>query len=101
MNLNEFLERLRETPRCWKLTSGKYIRLRMADRSHVWTACPITSMGSRELYSSCHYRSVAEELGMERELRDQIVAAADMLPEHGYDHKLRAKLLEACGLEER
>lgn len=96
MTLEQFLEKLEQTPRDWVLdamvTQEQALSIRRG-----FMQCPISAM--RDGMGS-NYPSIAKELGLDIALANDIAKAADASPE-GYDPELRAKLLKACGLEVR
>lgn len=85
MTLEEFLERLRKTPRDWQVTQG------LIRRGNHWQ-CPITS-----LLDECAWRYdlIGSSIGLPHHLVRQIANAADDITG---ESELRARLLEACGL---
>lgn len=95
MNYEEFLEKLRATPRDWYVTYGRMIRL------NEKRACPLVAV-ARLLFpeaESFHPAEITRPrtlLGMEYALADKIADAADT---EAYP-QIRADLLAACGLTE-
>lgn len=87
MTLDEFIEKLRETPRTWETRGDGRIRL--------GGCCPISSLRMTE---ADYWLRVSQELGLDRDLAETIVIAADNWDHH--DAPLRARLLDACGLVE-
>jgi hypothetical protein len=85
MTLEEFLVKLRETPRNWLVTAGDDIRT-------VGGMCPLEVVADVPKFA---FEIAALELSIDRKLRSRIVMAADT--EHR-EPEVRAKLLEACGL---
>jgi hypothetical protein len=78
MILDEFLVKLRETPRDWLLTKDKAIIRR--------DGC----------YELCPRLAVDGAVELPQEVKNAIYAAADN--KSGHDHFLRRQLLAACGL---
>lgn len=76
MTLDEFLERLRETPRDWRLDGGVILRAE----------------------NQCPFMAVPGAGRLKSWLCDAVWAAADSAP--GHDPALRAQILDACGLKE-
>lgn len=96
LTLDEFLKRLRKTPRSWELC-GSSLRMDFPGaRTHA--ACPITSLAPGGAVAANQWRYVAGELGLPLPLAKQIMHAADGFRD--VDYKLRTRLLEACGLSE-
>lgn len=97
LTYEKFLELLGQTPRRWYLDSDNAIRLRpnpeVHDPRRREVQCPISSLCN---YSIAYYGVAATELGIESHMRSKIVDAADA--EEVYDEKVRADLLQACGL---
>ena len=95
MNLNQFLQRLRKTPRDWYVTSDGKIR-----RTHFWgpdnkyesIECPISTLDHRV---SNLWIVVAKMFGIDRSLARKITIAADS----NSQPVLRRKLVRACGLK--
>jgi hypothetical protein len=83
MNYEEFLQKLRETPRDWALTANGEIRRK--DKHGMYNRCPGLECG---LFDS-RYTWVK---------RWDIAKAADNDKKH--DPQIRADLLAACGLTE-
>lgn len=90
MEIPEFLEKLKETPRVWGKT------LCGAIRSHDSLSCPISFFGPDGRNHVHFYKLIAEQLGLNSADTGKIVSAADN--DLGCDPELRAKLLVACGL---
>lgn len=90
MTLPEFLEKLRETPRNWIVYDDRRIRL----ETDATTSCPLTCFSGENsvMFSEC-----AQKLGISEPDMYSIVEAADAMTRH--DPKIRAQLLEACGLK--
>lgn len=84
MTLEEFLVKLRETPRNWIVTHGDDIRT-------VDGFCPLEVVAG----NIKGFVSAATILGMDTTLRCRIAYAADTAHR---EPELRAKLLGACGL---
>ena len=84
MTLNEFLKKLEQTPRKWKLDQYGGIRLPRGR----FNQCPIEALDGDWIEpDGC--------LGLARGVRSSIIHAAD---DGQYRTKLRARLLKACGL---
>lgn len=91
MTEREFLKRLRQTPRDWRVTYWGHIR-RYADANSP--RCPISSL----VASPCsQYKECAGWMRIPPKLRDRIFAASDDYGERG----LRQKLLRACGIAKK
>lgn len=93
MTREEFLAKLRETPRDWFLDGGSIRRQGLQGAQ-----CPITSLADEQ---TAEWREVARRLGIYR--AGTIAGAADFpckLAFRKARQKLRAQLLEACGLTE-
>ena len=91
MTLNQFLTKLRKTPRDWKFIGS---RIRRCEGDKYF--CPITSLCSKYFRVNA-YRDAAKYLKMSSRGYKKVVEAADSnfsAPE------FRKKLLKACGLEE-
>ena len=94
MTIDEFIERLRETPReGWKMASGCIRFLTTNERS----CCPLTAVDDFR-WSDCDFWRASESLGVSKNDSERIVDAADAC--FSFDPALRARLLEAVGLEE-
>ena len=86
MTLDDFLNRLEQTPRRW--TDKEKLRLgRM---------CPITAVGGGRHPAGDAY-GVAARLGLAPTLAVRIIQAADVRSDLSHAD-LRARLLKACGL---
>lgn len=101
MTLQQFLKRLT------LLNDGKWayngaMALRHPSRSARW--CPLTfaarDLHPNERFMLSEYDKAGKALGMKVDLVMKIVYAADASAS-GYDKSLRAKLLKACGLNEK
>lgn len=97
MTIDEFLERLKQTPRGWRLAVDPddepygAIRLGPLGRCH----CPISAVtGNLDHFASPG--EVALELGLSNDDGDAIVEAADN--DIHCNQVIRRRLLEACGL---
>lgn len=90
MTINQFLDKLRQTPRDWFIDpiSGD-LRRKGADGEEQ---CPISSLGNVEVGD---YEYVGRSLGLSRKDIDQIAYRAD----ENTRHPLRLGLLLACGLD--
>jgi hypothetical protein len=94
LTLEQFLEKLEQTPRDWYLYGSRKVLIRrMKGKNAAWSQCPVSSLFCR---NAGDYRSAALDLGLSQDLAEMIAAAADGWPDHEPD--LRAKLLKACGL---
>lgn len=90
MTYAEFLQRLAETPRDWRVNDEGMIR-RNND-----SECPISSLcGAVDLA----FRQVSQRLGIGISLSYRIAEAADFVDPKGEALKVRADLLKACGLQ--
>jgi len=95
MTYEEFLDKLRATPRDWYVNCVGRIRRRHGD-NFVLDQCPISALVG---YTSVAYRSASETLNIPPKLVRLIIAAADY--DLGLDkHRklIRQDLLAACGL---
>lgn len=91
MTLDQFMAKLRKTPRRWYMDNGT-IRLQIGSHSQ----CPLLVVDGDLTASNLAYRDAAHHLGIGLELGRAIACAAD---ESGdYEHDLRMRLLRACGL---
>lgn len=95
MSYDEFLERLRNTPRTWRLYQAGQLRI-----DTPWlTSCPITATAHQPaLYNVADLHSCAKRLGLSHELMLAITRAGDNTP--GHDPAIRRDLLRACGLDD-
>lgn len=94
MTYEEFLAKLRETPREWELLGPMgWIRIYSGN---TWSACPL-SAAIGAIFCKPIESSVVR--GMNRDLAQTIVDAADKIKHH--DPQIRADLLAACGLTEK
>lgn len=84
MNLEEFLDALRKTPREWQVYDGGAIR--------SGSNCPLTAVAG--YFSASSYIAAAQVLRISPSLRGKITCAADSRL-----GSLRARLVEACGLQ--
>lgn len=93
MTKEEFLHKLSQTPREWRLCNEQ-LRL---DAGNVWV-CPITAVAGGEL-PVMQFEEAAEALELDPALTAAIVCAADNY--FGPGHlALRRELLAACGITE-
>lgn len=93
MTKEEFLQRLRATPRDWFIDNIGCIRRDGVRRDGVYQRqCPISSLRNQPCLDAFDTACV---LGIAQ--ADEIVAAADEATWH--DPVLRMQLMEACGLE--
>ena len=103
MTLDEFLNRLRETPREWELHEGRYLTtlfISSHDPANVGWQCPITAVHGKGLGSG-NFRLCSRQLGLDTDLAMKIAVTADRdICRRNYDPQLRKQLLEACDLEE-
>lgn len=90
MTIDQFLDRLRETPGRWTLHAGH--RIRHEDQ------CPITRVAGRD---QCAHQvtNAANALGLTIGDRTRIIYASDCIGH--YDRTLRDELLIATGLHQR
>ena len=90
MTLQEFLDKLAKTPRTWKL--GHIWRGEQAILDQ-WGRCPLQSI------PHSGGPSYVTRLGIRRATTMRSMHAADDSIKHAdYDPKLRARILEACGI---
>lgn len=94
MTIDEFLDKLSETPRDWYIRRG-LIRRRGDDQCPITALCDKDVTLSREPYTECGH-----QLGLSDKDLKEIIKAADSTRLLPYDHDLRMRLLKACGLEE-
>ncbi len=95
MNYSQFIQKLKETPRDWYFDVQGRIR-RFQAGAGDGCQCPITSL---TLQADQHQvMNEALKLGLGMELRHKIAEAADEF--YGFDEKIRADLVDACGLTE-
>lgn len=93
MTREEFLQRLSETPRTWRVSDGVMIR-----NDHC--ACPATALVAPDMPSE-ELSEAVSLLELDEEFVDLLIAAADYeAPRDGNPATatLRADLLRACGL---
>lgn len=106
MTIDEFLDRLRQTPRHWSLEAGS---LRLVDRRlqrrddsltpEIVINCPISCLTGCEEDFSTPSLAAQAKLGMSPENAQALWLSADNICGHPrFSAVLRAKLLEACGL---
>jgi hypothetical protein len=94
MTKDEFLEKLRQTPRNWSVTEEQDIRCYI----NGLLCCPLTSL-SHEGYTVNEWDEMAvNELGMDFGDATKIVYAADGNDVDDDIQLLRKELLKACGL---
>jgi hypothetical protein len=93
MTLDQFLKRLRKTPRDWKFLGDGEIRRRWRSEH---PQCPLTALVG---LGEDDWRAAAEKLGIDLDVAETITDAADN-DEGEASKRLRAKLLRACGLTE-
>lgn len=92
MSLDQFLEKLAQTPRDWVL-AGSLIRCGM---NVFGSECPISCLAGRK---SWEYPDAARLLGISDDDARDIAYAADInSTKDTHRAELRTKLLEACGL---
>jgi hypothetical protein len=95
MNYLQFLQKLSETPRDWYFDVQGRIR-RFQAGAGDGCQCPISAL---TLKTDQHQvMNEVLRLGLDRELGHQITEAADEF--YGFDPKIRADLVDACGLTE-
>ena len=90
MTIDEFLEKLKETPREWCITGTGTIRSHRGLGDWTCPVCKVAGVSGQMAWM--HIKS----LGLSQCDADSIVAAADLRPE--YSETLRARMLYACGL---
>ena len=91
MTLQQFLDKLAETPREWKLVLSWRGVKAITDRNGLF---PLQSIEPRS-----NTNDYASSLGMYKPSVMRIIHAADESTKHAdYDPKLRARLLKACGI---
>ena len=91
MTIDEFLDRLSETPRDWYIREDGRIRRR---RYGLQIQCPITALCDND---DLRLLECAQHLGLSN--GDLWKLSKQPIP-IDHDHDLRMKLLKACGLEE-
>lgn len=100
MTLDEFFERLRQTPRDWRVTERGGIRRGNGDFMDE-QQCPISSLADRPVID---WGIAFRELQLDGDLSMRILDSADCDGHNeGYrwfDPALRAKLLDRCGLRD-
>jgi hypothetical protein len=89
MTLDEFLVKLRETPRDWYMNG-------FGIRGGNCCCCPITGCSSYGPRPAWDFHIVSRELGLSVDDMYAIADAADC--RGGHNPALRAQLLAACGL---
>lgn len=95
MTLEEFFAKL---PRDgWRITPVGH--LRRGDHRQITSCCPITAVHPASP-SAGEWKLAAWELGLDIELAQDIVDAADKHKSIRYAPALRARLLAHCGLDE-
>jgi len=98
MTFEEFLVRLRKTPRQWFLDRGTFgpslIRLK---RKKGATHCPISAVTGKP-GDFTNPKAGAYRLGLSSATGEAIIIAADNTK--GHRSKVRKALLDACGLTE-
>lgn len=98
MTYQEFLQKLRETPRTWQCgTWLTAVGLRQARRGYE-TACPIVAVSGDKNLGVSEWPDAAKQIGLDYALADEIAKAADgdlMTPQR---NTMRADLMRACGL---
>lgn len=102
MTLEEFYAKLAQTPRDWQLTHRGRVRMAtyMDDKSDCYCYhCPISAV-TRNLDDFGAPNIAAETLGLSSGDALAIIAAADReTRDSHYDRRVRARILEACGLD--
>lgn len=94
MTLDQFLEKLEQTPRRWHLLSGDALRMSNEDFSGWCNACPVSSVSG--LHAGLAWE-VADAVGLCANDVIEVIRAADN--QNGHDPELRQRLLKACGLQ--
>lgn len=98
MTYQEFLDRLAQTPRDWKIMADGSLRRFQRGAGGTYPCCPVTAVdGFYRLPDN--WNAAADRLGLDRTDAFGIVCAADHGPS-GYPN-VRVDLLRACGLDER
>lgn len=97
MTTEEFLEKLKATPRNWRIVGHS---LRLGDDAEC-SPCPITSVHGKG-WDATMWDDTADCLGLDPETARDLMFAADAWETDGdtFDPSLRARLLDACGLPE-
>lgn len=90
MTLDQFFEKLEQTPRDWY---GSYSAIRRTDSNGWCGQCPVSSLGGLPIGFAW---TVAIDLGMDSADVERVIHAADNVI--GCDQDIRARLLKACGL---
>ena len=89
MTIPDFLAKLEQTPRTWRLDDK--LRIRSGE------CCPVTVFEGKQDY---YVRGCAQRMGLPIEEWNVIVACADAnSAAKGYDPALRRRLLVACNLQ--
>lgn len=98
MTYEEFIDKLRTTPREWELGPDGQLRILRIFGPMRLCACPITASYAAPsgLYSAGDVNRCAKQMGLDEDLWRLIARAADALPEH--DAQIRRDLLKACGI---
>lgn len=95
MTYEEFLEKLRATPRDWRLALGRIRRLSPD------LQCPISSVLGGQMFDGV---AIGTKSGMDAEIAKKIMSSADSDKAYSwdtyFDPQIRADLLAACGLTE-
>lgn len=99
MRLNQFLEKLSQTPRTWYVYDG-CIRCQDFDTKRIH--CPLSAIALKASEPEAHYGAqmggyLGVGLGLSIKTVERILAAADDNPKILYP-TLRKRLLKACGL---
>ena len=92
MTLQQFLDKLAETPKRWVVGDdgmGARMGIRLDEK------CPIEAVAGMPAHHITRARSL---LGLAPRTAQRVMYAADYTLGEGYDPKLRARLLKACGL---
>lgn len=98
MTIDKFLAALAKTPREWKLVRNHIRNYRFA----ALDGCPITAVDKGE-QSAGDYVFAARRLKLPHNVAETIAVCSDVSPgclRTSYKRRLRARLLEACGLSE-
>lgn len=96
MSIDEFIEALAQTPREWAYLchsrANVVLRLNGQAVGNRTPICPLEVVANRPSFIDAAY-----SLGLSNEDRNTILYAAD--GDRNHDPTLRARLIEACGME--
>ena len=96
MNFEEFLRKLRQTPRDWRLDTNGEIRRCLWAQYRTRQQCPVSALCNVPVDMNFQVRAV---LHITDELYVHICAAADNhVGAANFSAEMRQQLLEACGL---